>query len=50
MPADEMALTHTVLGLLRQSGHLDHGAWTVEGRDGLLRCSCGAVVAKVVYP
>ncbi len=28
------------------SGHWDCGAWTRDSRDGVLRCSCGAVVRE----
>jgi len=29
-----------------EAGHWNCGGWTTDGRDGVLMCACGAVLAE----
>ena len=31
-----------------EAGHGNHDGWTIDSRDGLLRCSCGAVIGEAM--
>ena len=46
LPADEHAVVLAVYEFLRDSGHLDCGAWSQQLGDptGVITCACGATL------
>lgn len=46
-----MSLTEDLLPalwvLVADAGHLEHGGWSMDSRDGELTCACGAVLYRL---